>query len=167
MALRSPQKPSPNPHEEPVASALPGSSSACEPVHRNRDSDALSAYQFADRDGLVKAAREWQDSLGMRRLLESASRLDPAHVCTPPTPPVKTRMVCADRLPQPLTCCEMEILALMARGFTNPEIGTHCKIAPSTTRWHISNVLKKLGAKRRVEALQRASSLGLIHSYIS
>lgn len=83
-----------------------------------------------------------------------------------PGVPVRIRVVQVDRLPQPLTCREMEILTLMAQGVTNQEIGAHCGIASSTTQRYTRNILRKLGAKRRIEALRRAHSLGLIHSCI-
>jgi hypothetical protein len=52
--------------------------------------------------------------------------------------------------------------ALLSRGQTNREIASSLYISPSTAGVHISNILRKLGAKRRVDAAGLAHSLGLL-----
>ena len=51
-----------------------------------------------------------------------------------------------------LTPREREILALVAEGRTNGEIGKQLFIATKTVSVHVSNILGKLGAASRTEA---------------
>ena len=61
-----------------------------------------------------------------------------------------------------LTVREQEALELVARGMTNPEIADRLMISVSTVNFHVHNVLDKLGAKTRTEAVVIASREGLI-----
>jgi DNA-binding CsgD family transcriptional regulator len=54
-----------------------------------------------------------------------------------------------------LTRREMEILELLRRGLTNREIGGEIHIAEVTTKKHISSILRKVGARNRLELLIR------------
>lgn len=51
-----------------------------------------------------------------------------------------------------LTGREREVLALLARGKSNREIGAELFITPKTASVHVSNILAKLGAASRTEA---------------
>ncbi|HMR44212.1 MAG TPA: response regulator transcription factor [Saprospiraceae bacterium] len=57
---------------------------------------------------------------------------------------------------------ELEVLMLVAKGFSNLEIARQLFISESTVKTHVSNLLLKLDAKRRTEAVQKAKNLGLI-----
>ena len=57
---------------------------------------------------------------------------------------------------------EYEILELMAKGLSNAEIGQQLFISISTVKTHVSNILMKLDAKRRTQAIQNARDLKLI-----
>jgi NarL family two-component system response regulator LiaR len=59
---------------------------------------------------------------------------------------------------------ELEILRLVAEGLTNAEIGQRLFIAESTSRFHVSNVLLKLGASNRTQAVKIALERNLIKS---
>ncbi len=61
-----------------------------------------------------------------------------------------------------LTTRELAVLELVARGHTNREIAGELYISPSTAGVHVSNILRKLGAKRRVDAAGVAHKLGLL-----
>jgi predicted ATPase/DNA-binding CsgD family transcriptional regulator len=61
-----------------------------------------------------------------------------------------------------LTPRELAVLELLAKGQTNREIATALYISPSTAGVHVSNILRKLGAKRRVDAAGIAQRLGLL-----
>jgi predicted ATPase/DNA-binding CsgD family transcriptional regulator len=61
-----------------------------------------------------------------------------------------------------LTPRELAVLELLARGQTNREIAAELYISPSTAGVHVSNILRKLGAKRRVDAAGLAHTLGLL-----
>ena len=51
----------------------------------------------------------------------------------------------------PLTEREEEVLALVARGRTNAEIGTELFVGLSTVKSHVASLMTKLGARNRVE----------------
>ena len=61
-----------------------------------------------------------------------------------------------------LTSRELAVLELVVRGHTNREIASELYISPSTAGVHVSNILRKLGAKRRVDAAGVAHKLGLL-----
>lgn len=63
--------------------------------------------------------------------------------------------------PPGLTPRELEVLALLARGHTNAEIGRALFISDKTASVHVSNLLRKLGVRRRVEAAAIAHRLRL------
>src|SRR5450759_17175 len=63
-----------------------------------------------------------------------------------------------------LTEREQEVLRLMSQGLTNPQIGHKLSIAEGTVRFHVSNVLKKLGLKNRTQAVLYAVHNGLADS---
>jgi DNA-binding NarL/FixJ family response regulator len=65
-------------------------------------------------------------------------------------------------VPEPLTKREVEIVGMMAAGYSNREIAKACFVAEGTVKNHISNILSKLGVRDRTRAVLRALHLGLI-----
>jgi DNA-binding NarL/FixJ family response regulator len=61
-----------------------------------------------------------------------------------------------------LTPRELAVLELLVQGHTNREIAAALYISPSTAGVHVSNILRKLRAKRRVDAAGIAHKLGLL-----
>ena len=61
-----------------------------------------------------------------------------------------------------LTAREREVLALLAEGLTNRQIGQKLFIAEKTASVHVSNILAKLGASGRTEAVTVAHRRGLL-----
>jgi NarL family two-component system response regulator LiaR len=61
-----------------------------------------------------------------------------------------------------LTEREQTTLGLVAQGLTNPQIADRLMISISTVNFHVHNVLDKLGAKTRTEAVVIAAREGLI-----
>lgn len=55
-----------------------------------------------------------------------------------------------------LTTRELEILRLMVDGSSNPEIAKKLFVSRSTVKFHVSNILMKLGASSRTEAVSMA-----------
>lgn len=57
---------------------------------------------------------------------------------------------------------EFEVLELIASGLSNQEIADRLFVSTSTVKTHVSNVLAKLDASRRTEAIARAKELRII-----
>lgn len=60
-----------------------------------------------------------------------------------------------------LTDREIEILSALNAGESNKEIARTLQLAPETVKWHLKNVMRKLRAGTREEAVLNASTLGL------
>jgi len=61
-----------------------------------------------------------------------------------------------------LTEREREVLALIVKGETNPQIAEQLIISQSTVKTHVSNILSKLGVSTRTEAASLALQKGLV-----
>ena len=61
-----------------------------------------------------------------------------------------------------LTPRELEVLALLVEGLSNPDIAEHLVVSRSTVKFHVSSILSKLGASSRTEAV----SLALQHQLV-
>jgi len=109
------------------------------------DREEASALARAARDTAVRLAarplREALDALAVRH------RLDVGEGRAAPTV---------------LTPREGEVLALVADGLTNREIGARLFISEKTASVHVSRVLAKLGASGRAEAVSLAHRRGLL-----
>jgi two-component system response regulator DesR len=57
---------------------------------------------------------------------------------------------------------EREVLALIAAGSTNREIAQRLYLSPHTVKEHTSALYRKLHARNRAEAVQRAQRIGLL-----
>jgi NarL family two-component system response regulator LiaR len=66
-------------------------------------------------------------------------------------PPSEAESMAAD-----LTRREQEVLALLVKGMSNPEIAERLVISRSTVKVHISSILSKLGVASRAEAISLA-----------
>ncbi|MFI6285962.1 response regulator [Streptomyces sp. NPDC051018] len=64
--------------------------------------------------------------------------------------------------PLPLTGRETAILRLMAKGLSNPAIADRLTVSLETVKTHVSNVLMKLGAQNRTQAVIVAYESGLV-----
>ena len=62
-----------------------------------------------------------------------------------------------------ITPCQKEVLALMAAGKTNKEVGSAMNITEGTVKIHVNQILKKLGVGGRTAAVTRALQRGLFH----
>jgi DNA-binding NarL/FixJ family response regulator len=57
---------------------------------------------------------------------------------------------------------EVEVLRLVAAGLANRAIGQRLFITEKTVKKHLSNILGKLGATNRTQAVDQARRLGLV-----
>jgi LuxR family maltose regulon positive regulatory protein len=67
-----------------------------------------------------------------------------------------------ERLIEPLSKREIEILGFIAEGYSNKEIAQQTFISVPTVKRHVTNIHHKLGVKNRTQALNRARQLGII-----
>ncbi|MCX8068054.1 MAG: response regulator transcription factor [Anaerolineae bacterium] len=72
------------------------------------------------------------------------------------------RAVLEGKGPAKLTDREREVLRLMAEGLSNKEIALRLGLSERTAAFHVSNVLQKLGAASRTEAVVRAKERGIV-----
>ena len=61
-----------------------------------------------------------------------------------------------------LTEREMEVLALIVNGLTNPQIAEELTITRATAKAHVHSVLQKLSASTRTQATRKAMDEGLV-----
>ncbi|UCF62432.1 MAG: hypothetical protein JSV37_06965, partial [Anaerolineaceae bacterium] len=122
-----------------------------------------TALRIGKPGGMVRTFIVEGERVG--RLLHEAARrgTTPEYVrrllaAFPQAPPKSTVQ---DGLVEPLSERELEVLSLLAEGYTNAEIGGHLHLALSTVKWHTSNIYGKLGVKNRAQAVARARSFGL------
>jgi DNA-binding CsgD family transcriptional regulator len=57
---------------------------------------------------------------------------------------------------------ELKVLSFAADGLTNPEIGARLGLSRHTVKEYLSHAMRKLNAANRIEAVRKASSLGLL-----
>jgi DNA-binding CsgD family transcriptional regulator len=62
-----------------------------------------------------------------------------------------------------LTPREIEVLTLLAEGVSNKEIARRLGISVHTAKFHVSQVIDKLDATGRTDAVAHAARLGILH----
>ena len=105
--------------------------------------DVLDAVRVVARGDALLAP-----SVTRRLIEELASRPDEGR---PPPPRLDA-----------LTDREREVLALVARGLTNTEIGARLYVSPATAKTHVSHVMTKLDARDRAQLVVLAYETGLV-----
>ena len=123
---------------------------------RSRRRLAEALLRAGDRDGAREnATAAWQAArdLGARPLREAIEEL--------------ARRARLDVVPAPdhggvLTRREREVMRLVAQGLTNRQVGERLFISEKTASVHVSNVLAKLGASGRAEAVAIVTRKGLL-----
>jgi DNA-binding NarL/FixJ family response regulator len=109
------------------------------------------------RGYLLKDVENLQLKAQLRAVVEGHAALDPraARVLT-------DYLQQGEPAPNVLTAREFEILRLMARGLLNREIGAELSITENTVKGHVKEILAKMDARNRVEAVFRARERGLL-----
>jgi len=68
----------------------------------------------------------------------------------------------AQRLVEPLTRRERQILALLAEGYSRPEIAAKLSVGLASVKTHLHHLYGKLGVNTKRQAFARATELGLL-----
>lgn len=133
----------------------------------DEDAEVFAALRAGAVGYLLKASSSDKLCGAIRAAAQGASVLEPSIAAklmagvdraSTPTAPRKSPAPLAD----PLSTREREVLAFLASGCSNKEIGTRLNISEGTVKNHMTQVLNKLGALDRTQAALRARELGLI-----
>jgi LuxR family transcriptional regulator, maltose regulon positive regulatory protein len=127
---------------------------------------------FLDGGGLVKTALQQlaasgRAPAGVARLL-TAFGSAAGRATSPPTGPVQAAGAtpalssAPDLALDPLSERELEVLRLIAAGYSNQEIAEKLVLAPSTVKKHINNIYTKMRVGSRTQAVACARSWGLL-----
>lgn len=120
------------------------------------DERILGAIQAGAQGYLLKGAPRDQIFRAIRVVSQGGSLLEPL---------VASRVI--DHLQRtndrdPLTEREREVLALLAQGKSNKAIAASLVITERTAKFHVSAIMRKLGASNRTEAVTIAAQQGLV-----
>jgi LuxR family maltose regulon positive regulatory protein len=134
------------------------------------------ALRLAEPEGYLRTFVEQGEA--MRQLLldfSSANKEQPAHplhsyvdkILAAFSPPAKiiSKSAISNQPPEliePLTDRELEVLQLIAQGFSNHKISESLFLALDTVKGHNRRIYGKLQVQRRTEAVARARELGLL-----
>jgi LuxR family transcriptional regulator, maltose regulon positive regulatory protein len=144
---------------------------------RNRREQAVGsltrALALAEPEGYVRTLVDEGAKVGelLSAILEARQRGHPDATRTPARYLTKLLAIHAqesatpgagERLSEPLSERELEVLALVASGKSNLEIASSLFVSLSTVKTHINNLYRKLGARSRTQAIARARDLDLI-----
>jgi NarL family two-component system response regulator LiaR len=126
----------------------------------------IALTSFKDEEWVEKALRAGAISYLLKNVGadELADAVRAAHAGRPILAPEATQVLLqiaraarAEATPDyALTPREQEVLALLVKGLSNPEIAAWLVISRSTAAAHVSNILSKLGVSNRAEAVSRA-----------
>jgi DNA-binding NarL/FixJ family response regulator len=120
------------------------------------DASIANAHRAGARGYLTKDAGRVEIGAALRSTAAGQSTFDPE---------VSKRLI-AGLAPESsgsdgLTARETEVLRLIARGLSNPEIAGKLFISEATVKTHINNTFAKIGARHRAEAVRYAYRKGI------
>lgn len=116
------------------------------------DEDIYRSVQAGAQGYLLKGAPQ-SDVVEAIHTVHSGRRYLPRHIAVR----LAERIMRTD-----LTARELEVLHMLARGFTNKEIGNALEISGNTVRNHVNSIIEKLEVSDRTEAATTAIQRGII-----
>jgi LuxR family transcriptional regulator, maltose regulon positive regulatory protein len=93
----------------------------------------------------------------IRKIISMLGGRTPAGPAAPAADP-------SQHLPEPLSQAEARVLRFLQTSLSAPEIARELYVSVNTVRTHMRHLYDKLGAHRRLEAVDRARALGLLGS---
>ena len=125
------------------------------------DSSVVAALAAGARSYLTKDADCANIVQALRSAATGLSVIDPAvraallsAATSRPEKPAEQKL--PEKLPDGLTLREAEILSMMARGMTNPDIAAELYISAQTIKSHINRIFAKTGSANRTAAIRYA-----------
>jgi DNA-binding NarL/FixJ family response regulator len=125
------------------------------------DERILAALQAGAQGYLLKGAPRDELFRAIRVVSEGGSLLQPV-VASKLLQHMSAQGEGRSTEPDALTERETQVLGLLAQGKTNREIAESLVISERTVKFHVSSILKKLGANNRTEAVSIAAQKGLV-----
>jgi two-component system response regulator DevR len=122
------------------------------------DDEALFAAIMAGASGYVLKEIGGQDLIGAVRTVAAGNSLIDPSLTARVLERVRNGPATAPELAD-LTEQELKLLALIAEGLTNRQIGERMFLAEKTVKNYVSSILAKLGLERRTQAAVLASKL--------
>jgi len=138
---------------------------AIDEIHRQDDSARIIVLTTFDTDAdlsnAIKAGAKGYLLKDAQReeLLEAIRKVHAGATCIPPSLVAK---LAAGMSNESLTGRELDVLALLARGKSNKEIGTNLYISETTVKSHLRSIFTKLNVLSRTGAITTASRRGLV-----
>lgn len=116
------------------------------------DNDIVRAIRAGAKAYLLKDSRR-------EELLDSIRRVHRGETCIKPS---LVEKLAAGLSNEPLTGRELDVLALLACGLSNKEIGVRLFVTETTVKSHVRAIFGKLNVLSRTEAVAAANRRGLI-----
>ena len=130
----------------------------------DRDEYVYEAMRAGASGFLLKDVRRGQLTDAIRTVMQGDTLLAPTitrrlveQFCRRPEPHPGVPSRLADLTPR-----ELEVLELVARGFSNAEIAARLVVAETTVKTHVARVQSKLGLRDRAQAVVVAYETGLV-----
>ena len=123
------------------------------------DPYVMAVLQSGANGYVLKTAKTDDLIQAVRDVYEGKSALDPSI-----TKKVMSNLFRGpeNKVVEPLTDRELDVLRLAARGYTNKAIGMQLNISDRTVQGHLAHIFSKMQATSRTEAVMRAVSFGWI-----
>jgi LuxR family maltose regulon positive regulatory protein len=125
------------------------------------------ALSIAEQPGFVRIFVD--EGEAMERLLKIAAsqHISPAYInnllaAFQPVLEIHQEATTQERLVEPLSFREIEVLQLISEGLTNPEIASRLYLSLNTVKVHTRNIYGKMGVNNRTQAAAKASELGIL-----
>jgi DNA-binding NarL/FixJ family response regulator len=140
-----------------ITAALPATRVVVLTTYESDDA-ILEAITAGASGYLLKAAPEAEILAGLRSVASGGTVMAPAIAAA------LARGIRQQQAAPRLSDREREVLALVAQGLSNPEIGRRLHVTEATVKTHLLHAFEKLGVSDRTRAVTRAMELGLLPS---
>ena len=111
------------------------------------------------------AARDWEYAEALiehlKSVCEAGSRTPPVAISSPSRQPGPGDG--GELLLEPLRARELEVLSLVAAGYSNQDIAEPLIVSVGTVRWHLKNIYSKLDVHSRTQAVACVRATGLLN----